>query len=259
MKLRVFVLLCSLVPAVALVPPTISAQDDLAAVFTARLTEKDIAYTFLQFSGVVIRTTKGTIVIDPAELLTPADLEVLKRQNVSAVLYTHRHGDHYTLRSALAIFAATNATIVAESTVAADLAERGSAIPPAKLIAAAAGGTVKVGDFTIAPVTGQHIGPITLYQITSGDLTIFHAGDSAYVPLKAYPSALAFLPTGDPSPTASPKAALSMALDLKPRHIVTIHGSTAQNDEFKRSVTKVLPGTAVEFAAARQSRIVTLH
>ena len=40
---------------------------------------------------------------------------------------------------------------------------------------------------------------------------MFHAGDSGYVQVKDYPSDLAFLPTGSPSPTASPEYALKLA------------------------------------------------
>ncbi|MFC1802877.1 MBL fold metallo-hydrolase [Thermoproteota archaeon] len=71
--------------------------------------------------------------------------------------------------------------------------------------------------------------------------SIFHGGDSGYVSVKYFPSDLVFVPTGVPSPTASPRDALRMTLELKPKVAVAIHGSSAQNREFEKSVQEKMP------------------
>ena len=76
-------------------------------------------------------------------------------------------------------------------------------------------------------------------------MSIFHGGDSGFVPLKGLKADVAFLPTGEPSPTASPTDALKMALDLNPKLVVTIHGSKAQNKQFQSLAGKELPEAKV--------------
>ena len=84
-----------------------------------------------------------------------------------------------------------------------------------------------------------------LFQIKMGNLLVFHAGDSGYVPLKDYESQLAFLPTGRWSPTCSPENAFKMAADLKPKVVVAIHGSKGQHIEFENILKDKMPQTKV--------------
>ncbi len=92
---------------------------------------------------------------------------------------------------------------------------------------------------------GKHIGPIYLYHIKIGDIRIFHGGDSSYVSLKKFPSDVAFVPTGEPSPTCSPKKAFKMARDMKPQVAVAIHGSPSQHMKFKKKMEADLAATSV--------------
>ena len=64
---------------------------------------EDVAVMFLSFSGVVVRYSAGTFVIDPANLLMESDVAELKRQGLKAVLYTHGHGDHLDKATAKAL------------------------------------------------------------------------------------------------------------------------------------------------------------
>ena len=222
-----------------------AAETDLEKLFSTPLPDKNIAYMSLTFSGVIVRTQEGTILIDPANLLAETDIAVLKKHGIQAVLYTHGHGDHFAAGTARRLALETGATIVADPAVAAALQKAGG-IAPDKLIAAQAGQSVKTGGFTIQPITGKHIGPITLFHVQSGSVSFFHGGDSAYVPLGKFKADLAFLPTGAPSPTASPVAALQMALDVRPQAVVLMHGSDAQNAEFSKKAKAGLPGAAIE-------------
>jgi L-ascorbate metabolism protein UlaG (beta-lactamase superfamily) len=140
------------------------------------------------------------------------------------------------------IFKASKTPILAEQIVAKDIENR---ITFNKIITATPGRTYTINEVSVRTIQGIHRGPINLYMIKVGELKIFHAGDSGYVKVKDYPSDLAFLPTGNPSPTASPEYALKMALELKPSTVVAIHGSRSQSKEFKMKMMKKTPTTNV--------------
>jgi L-ascorbate metabolism protein UlaG (beta-lactamase superfamily) len=233
------------------------AETDLEKLFSTPLPDKNIAYMSLTFSGVIVRTPAGTIIVDPADLLAETDFAVLKKNGIQAVLYTHGHGDHFAAGTARRLALETGATIVADPAVAAALQKAGG-IAPDKLIAVQAGQSVKTGGFTIQPITGKHIGPITLFHVQSGSVSFFHGGDSAYVPLGKFKADIAFLPTGAPSPTASPDAALQMALDVRPQAVVLMHGSDAQNTDFVNKAKAGLPGAAIENPDPFKFRVLAL-
>lgn len=231
-------------------------NEEIKKIFTSSLGENEVAFLFLGYSGVIIRTSKGTIIIDPADLLKGKELKTLKGGGLNLLLFTHSHDDHYDYKNALALFKATNASVIAEPSVYHSLQGE---IPLNKLISALPGITYTVDEITINAIKGAHVGPISLYQIQIGGISIFHGGDSDYVPIKDYPSDLAFLPTGDPSPTASPESAFNMASDLNPSLIVAIHGSMGQSKEFEQKIKEKMPHIIVIIPEPYRSKIVTLR
>jgi len=76
--------------------------------------------------------------------------------------------------------------------------------------------------------------------------------------LKEYPADLAFLPTGGPSPTASPETALKMALDVRPKVAIAIRGSGGQSREFEKGVKRQMPETTVIIPDRYKPKKVTL-
>jgi len=237
--------------------PCARAESELEKLFAAPLGENDAAYMFLAFSGVVVRTAAGTVVIDPANLLMGDDISVLAKHKIDALLYTHGHGDHYDAATARDIVRATGATVVADPELAARVRASGS-VPGDKILAATSGRVLTAGAAKIKGVTGRHVGPITLFHITLGGITIFHGGDSAHVPIGDCPSKLAFLPAGRPSPTASPAYALKMALDVKPKVVVLVHGQEGEYAEFRELAAKELPGVVVEVGEPFKAKVVRL-
>jgi len=97
-----------------------------------------------------------------------------------------------------------------------------------------------------------------LFQVKMGNVALFHAGDSGYVPLKNYPSSVAFLPTGRMSPTASPQKAYDMAVDLKPDVAVAFHGSGSQKHQFEAKIKEGLPQTSVLILEPFTSKVIEL-
>jgi len=232
-------------------------QTEIETLFSAKLGENDVAYMSLAFSGVIVRTTAGVVIIDPADLLIDADIAGLDRHKIDAVIYTHGHGDHFNAAAARNLFDKTGAPIIAEPSVAKRLGgEEG--IPAEKILVPARGQSVKAGAAVVRSVAGKHVGPIQLFQIKLGAVIIFHGGDSAYVPVADFRAQIAFLPTGQPSPNASPQDALRMALDLKPEVVVLMHGSDAQNADFEKLAEARLPGVTVEIPKPYKVKVVHL-
>jgi len=230
-----------------------SKADEIRKLFASSLGKDEVAFMYLEYSGVIVRTSSRVVLIDPADLLKGEETKALR--GVDLLLFTHSHGDHYNSGATLDVFKVTNTPVLAEPLVAEDL--RGK-ITPNKLTSATPGRTYTFGEITVNTIRGAHRGPINLYQIKIGGLSIFHGGDSGYVPVRGYPSDLAFLPTGSPSPTASPEHAFRMASELKPSVVVAIHGSASQSKEFEDKVKEKMPKMSVIIAEPYLSRVVTL-
>jgi L-ascorbate metabolism protein UlaG (beta-lactamase superfamily) len=217
-----------------------SNAEEIAKFFTATLAKNELAVYYLGKSGFIARTTKETVIVDPAGFLKKDEIAALK--TVDLLLFTHNHWDHFNSGNTAAIFKATAAPIIAEAKVANKLKDK---IPADKLTNAESGKTYTFGGIMVAAIQGIHLGPIMLYYARMSNFAIFHGGDSAYVPLTEYPSDVAFLPTGRGSPTASPEKAFKMAVDLKPQVAFAMHGSEKQKQQFLQKVKEGLPQTKV--------------
>ena len=226
--------------------------------FSVPLAEDEAAFIYLGYSAVLVRTAKGALIIDPADLLRDEDMRHFQGKKVDAVLYTHGHGDHFQAAVARNLFKATGASICGEDSVIRPL-KSWSGIPAGKIISLTPGRSQAIGEFMITPVRGTHVGPIILFHIQAGGSGIFHGGDSAYVPLKNLKAGLAFLPAGDPSPTASPDDALKMALDLRPAVIVAMHGSDSQYRQLAAKVKTALPTASVLIPQTMKVNVVKVR
>ncbi|HYA78662.1 MAG TPA: MBL fold metallo-hydrolase [Verrucomicrobiae bacterium] len=213
-----------------------SSAKEIGSFFALGLSEKQIAVMYLGASGILARTAKESVLIDAAGFLKDDEIAALKEVNL--LLFTHSHLDHFSVGKTLNLFKKIGAPILAEAKVADKL--RGSILNE-KLTSATSGQTYTYGDLTVKAVQGVHRGPIMLFQMKMGNLLVFHAGDSGYVPIKDYQSQLAFLPTGRWSPTSSPENAFKMAADLKPNVVFVMHGSKGQHKEFENILKEKMP------------------
>ncbi|HIE23588.1 MAG TPA: MBL fold metallo-hydrolase [Candidatus Korarchaeota archaeon] len=204
--------------------------------------ENELSLLYLGYSGILIGIGGKYLLFDPADMLKGLE-ESLKK--LDAVFYTHSHYDHFHLDSARSIFEATKAFFVAEESVYDEIREF---VPDDKRFLARVG-EFRVGDLNVSAVEGLHVGKIILFRLSSETWSLFHGGDSNYVPLP-FEADVAILPTGRPSPTASPEAALKMALDLKPKVVVAFHGSDAQHKTLQKLLSERMPN--VKFFAPEQ-------
>ncbi len=261
MRIELFIsAVCLLAGLAAFSRPSAPAgrADVFEELFSASLTEDEAAFISLGYSAVIVRTAKGTVIIDPADLLRDENMSQLKGKKVDAVLYTHAHGDHWQPDVARRLFEATGAPICGEEEVIRPL-RSGAGIPPDKIINLTPGRSQTLGEFKVTPVRGKHIGSIILFHIEAGKMRIFHGGDSAYVPLTFFRAGLAFLPAGDPSPTASPDDALKMAQDLRPKVIVGMHGSDRQYQQLSSKLKTALPDASLIIPQTMKVNVVKVR
>jgi L-ascorbate metabolism protein UlaG (beta-lactamase superfamily) len=226
--------------------------------FSTALAGDEAAFVYLGYSAVLVRTAKEAVIIDPAHLLLDEDMSHFKGKRVDAVLYTHGHGDHWQPDVARRLFQATGAPLCGEDAIIRTL-KSGFGIPADKIISLTSGRTQAFGEIKITPVRGTHVGPIILFYIQAGEIGIFHGGDSAYVPLKNLKAGLAFVPAGDPSPTASPDDALKMAQDLKASIVVAMHGSDAQYKQLAAKMKAALPDATLIIPQTMKVNVVKVR
>ncbi len=197
---------------------------------------------FLGNAGVILNSSQGTVVIDPSTLLEDYDIEQLSQADRVIVLYTHGHGDHFESRTAVKLFKATKAKFLCDALVFKILEGK---VPQDNLIKGLDGKSYGFGNITVDVINGNHSSPTNLYRISFGRIRVFHGGDSGHVPLENLSSDIAFVPTGMPSPSASPEEAFKMVFDIKSKVAVTMHGAEHQHRAFEAIINLKMPDTRV--------------
>lgn len=219
--------------------------------FSTPLTESEVAILFLGYAGVIVRTVDEALAFDLADLIGFKDIQDIGR--LDAIFYTHSHYDHYNQRVAEHLLKRTGAPLVIDRSMYNDVLKFA---PREKIYVGEPGKRVNIDHLVVSPVRGRHVGPITLYHVRLKRLSIFHGADSAYVNLKDLPADIALLPTGEPSPTASPEDSLEMARDLKPKIVAVFHGSEYQHGRLREILMKDMP--QVRFIALEKRKISKL-
>ena len=197
---------------------------------TMPLEKNEIAFIYLGYSGVILKTKDKTIAIDMCKMSFESNDQIEDLKDLDLQLNTHTHRDHFDVKTTKRIFEISKAMVIADPQVVKELEKK---IPPDKVKALTSGERFSIDGLEISAVSGVHPGSITLFKIKFPEFSIFHGGDSGCIPLKEYTADLAFLPTGAPSPSCSPENALEMALDVNPKVVVTMHGNQDQMEKFK--------------------------
>ena len=185
-------------------------------------------------AGFLLRTSNYAIAIDPSSLLID-DIDSLDR--LDAIFITHDHGDHFDPETTIAMQTKTGSFIIADPTSALMLIDK---IPKDKLVQIKPNEQKTISGITVDAFAAEHSTKTPLiYVIEFDGFRIFHGSDSGFVDdLKNIEPRVhvAIVPTGSPSPTASPQDAFEMTKAANPYVVIPMHGSPQQMQEFSNLV-----------------------
>jgi L-ascorbate metabolism protein UlaG (beta-lactamase superfamily) len=210
--------------------------------FSLELNDKDAAFLFLGYSGIMLRLKSFVMVFDPGKSLGQS--EIPKIESLNLLLFTHNHWDHFHEEKALLIIKQTGTHVVADIVTSEALKSR---LSPERFTIGDPGSSLKafdVADCEVIALRGVHVGSISQYLVKLEGIEIFHVGDSGYWRHPNVFADIAFVPTGT-ARTCSPAVALTTVMDLQPKLAVPIHGKKQDLKKFKDLVVKVLPDTDV--------------
>lgn len=204
------------------------------------LKKGEIAFLwFNNYSGVVIRTSTKTLVVDPA------DVDPLSFKRVDILLITHEHHDHFDELLTREIYRRTQCYVVADSTSVKRLKD---VLPPGKLHEMRMGKEIKLDNITIRAEAFSHpaTAPVSYLITTEDGVKIYHSGDSLPHPdMKQIgqqrPPDVAFCTVGAPSPGTSPQTGLEIVKMVKPKMAVPYHAPEADRKKFGELVAKETP------------------
>ncbi len=236
-------------PAYSQIPPVFSppAAAGVSLFHRTDINEGQVAFMWLGegvgewagtwTAGVMVKTAKHTIIIDPANVLPTDAIDAI--ESLDLILITHEHSDHFDPDSTIAIHQKTGAPVMVSAGVYPVLQD---AIDNEKLIEMLAGDVETINEITVTAIRAQHPAekPV-VYLINIDGITVFHGSDSGFVDeLNDVDSEvhLAFVPAGQPSPTASPDVAANMVRALKPYVTVPVHGMFEEMKALEEMVGK---------------------
>ena len=208
-------------------PSSSKVEEGLKKLYGSSLENGEIFILYLGYSGILVRTQSNVFAFDPANLIDRRDVDQLNK--LDAIFYSHGHGDHYSKEHASLLSSKTGAYVIADASLVSELID---GVQSDRLVQAKLGEKIELRGFSFTSIAGIHRGPIVLFLVEAEGISIFHGGDSAHVPLGNLRADIAFVPTGSPSPTASPRDVLKMVSELRPKVAAAFHGSTSQNQEF---------------------------
>ncbi|MFX0088132.1 MAG: MBL fold metallo-hydrolase [Candidatus Hodarchaeota archaeon] len=214
--------------------------------YNSSLEETEVAFIYFGWAGILLRAKDKVIALDIGKKCLE-DKQLQMVNNLDLHLYSHTHWDHFDPAVTLKLFQNTNAPIIVEPKIYdefIDMYNDKYLQIQDKLYRADPKKPLNINGFSIDTIIGIHPRPISLFRISWKDFSIFHGADSGYVSLSDFPSKLAFIPTGTPSPSCTPENGLKMVLDISPKAVVAIHGTPKQMLKFKSLVSEKLSGTS---------------
>ncbi len=198
-----------------------------------------ISVKYLGHSCFMIKIGDKIIYTDPA-IMSPPSLGDFK-DKADIILVSHSHTDHLNV-TAIGNIRKDDTVIIAPADCVSKIGGNVKSLKP--------GEKISVGSITVEAVeaynfkrfrsAGNPFHPKGFgvgYVLTIGDKTIYHAGDSDFIPeMKDLKNIyLAILPTGGTYTMDNPEAA-EAALAIKPKIVMSMHRWNTDPNEFKKAV-----------------------
>jgi len=200
-----------------------------------------ISIKWLGHSTFMIKSGDTIIYTDPA-IMSPPKLDDYTNK-ADMILVSHIHSDHLNA-TAIDKIRKESTVIIAPANCASKIGGNIKSLKP--------GEKISVGSITVEAVEAYNLrrfqspgnpyhpkGLGVGYLLTIGDKTIYHAGDTDFIPemndLRSRNIYLALLPTGGTYTMDNPEAA-DAALAINPRIVMSMHRWTTNPDEFKKAV-----------------------
>jgi len=230
-----------------------SIADIIRRFYELEVSPKSVELLYLGYSGLLLRTTNYTLAFDVDELIPRRHIRSVKK--VDLLFITHSHYDHFEENITVELFKSTKTKVICEESVYNRLRGR---IPENYLFKATPGVVMSIDNISVEAIKGRHVGPIVLYLVELDGIRIFHGGDSDYVPLYPRRADIAIVPTGAPSPTASPDAAYRMVVDLRASIVIPMHGRESQHRELERKLKEHYPEVKIQLIKEFEPLLVSL-
>lgn len=196
-------------------------------------------------AGYLIKTSQNIVLIDSSSLL---DSNIERVGQIDVILVTHTHGDHFIPESTVNLQEKTGSIVIANP-AAYDMLE--SNIPSENLYKMEPDTTQEItfgesGDtskvITVQSILAEHpVKKPLVYLFEIDGFKIFHGADSGFVESLDKISSdvhISLIPTGSPSPSASPQNAYQMVKSTNPIVAYAMHGTEEQSQEFVSLVKK---------------------
>lgn len=190
-------------------------------------------------AGYLIKTNENVILIDSSSLL---DNNIDDIEKIDVILVTHTHGDHFIPESTAKLQKKTGAIVIANPAAYSMLQEDITSDslfkmePDATKKFSFGASTDKPKQIKIQSFLAEHpVKQPLVYLFEIDGFRIFHGADSGFVNSLYEISGdvhISLVPTGIPSPSASPQDAYQMVNATNPIVAYTMHGSESQNEEF---------------------------
>jgi L-ascorbate metabolism protein UlaG (beta-lactamase superfamily) len=195
-----------------------------------------ISIKYLGHSCFMIKVGDKIIYTDPA-IMSPPSIGDFK-DKADIILVSHSHTDHLNV-TVVSKIRKDDTVIIAPADCVSKIGGNVKSLKP--------GEKTSVGSITVEAVEAYNIkseraryhpkGFGVGYVLTIGDKTIYHAGDSDFIPeMKDLKNIyLAMLPTGGTYTMDNPEAA-EAALAIKPKIVMSMHRWNTDPNEFKKAV-----------------------